>query len=116
VRILVVGAGKLGAKVIRQLKKNPELEIVVADPHDDPEALRDGTVDKIDLKAHVTTMNFSEVVCKLKPDMVILARTVHDWEQSDTPMGTQYVMGMERELTKSDLVVLAVSEDVMGGH
>lgn len=113
---MVIGAGKLGAQVLRQLRKNPDLEVVVADPHDRPLAVAEGLVEKVDLKTHVTALNFQEVVDAVNPDLVLLARTTEDWEKVDTPMGPQYVLGMERELTKSAVAVLPVCEDAMGSH
>lgn len=115
-RVLVIGAGRLGMQVIRQLRKNPDIELVVADPHDKPEAVSKGLIEKVDLKVHVTALNFKEVVDAVGPDLVVLARTTHDWEKVDTPMGPQYVIGMERELTCTDVPVLPVSEEVMGTH
>lgn len=115
-RVLVIGAGKLGVQVLRQLKKNPDLEVVVADPHERPQAVADGLLDKVDLRVHVTAMNFQEVMDSVEPDLVLLARTTEDWEKLDTPMGTQFVLGMEKELTRSAVPVLPVCEEVMGAH
>lgn len=113
-RVLVIGAGRLGIQAIKQLRKNPEMEILVADPHDRPEAIADGVIEKVDFRIHVTALNFQEVVDAAEPDMVLLARTLDDWEKADTPMGTQYVLGMEKELTRADVPVLPVCEEVMG--
>jgi dTDP-4-dehydrorhamnose reductase len=113
-RVLVVGAGKLGIQTIRQLRKNEEIEIVVADPREKPEAVQEGVIDMVDVRIHVTAMNFEEVLKAVKPDLVLLARTVHDWDKTETPMGMQYVLGMEKELTRHDAPVLPVCEEVMG--
>jgi len=115
-RVLVIGAGRLGSMVIRQLRKNPRLEILVADPHKNPCAVADGTLCDAHIRVHVTPLNFKEVVDQVKPDLVVLARTTEDWEQSDVPMGAEYVIGMERELTKGDVPVLPVCEQAMGLH
>jgi len=111
-RVLVIGAGKLGCAVIRQLSKNKGIEVVVADPRENPEAVSHGVVEKVDIRAHVTAMNFDEVVSQVHPDIVLLARTVDDWEKEDTPMGSQYVLGMERELTKYGVAAIPVSSEV----
>lgn len=113
-RVLVIGAGKLGIQAIKQLRKNADVEIVVADPHERPEALAEGLIDKVDFRVHVTALNFQEVVDSADPDIVLLARTLDDWEKGDTPMGTQYVLGMEKELTRAGVPVLPVCEEVMG--
>ena len=115
-RVLVIGAEKLGAQVIRQLKKMPDVDIVVAERRDRPEAVTSGVIDKVDIVSHVTAMNFGDMLAETKPDFVVLARSVQDWEKSDTPMGSEYVCGMERELTKFDVAVLPVDSRVLGPH
>lgn len=113
-KVLVIGAGKLGAQVIGQLRKNSRIEIVVADAHEDAYAVKHGVIDAVDMLVHVTPLNFKEVVERANPDLVLLARTVEDWEQTDIPMGSEYVMGMERELTKMGIAVLPVSGHILG--
>lgn len=113
-RVLVVGAGRLGAQVIAQLRKNKEIEIVVADAHKEPCTVKNRVIDAVDILAHVTPLNFREIVEQVAPDLVLLARTTEDWEQVDVPMGTEYVMGMERELTKMNIAVLPVSGSILG--
>ncbi|MBU0684264.1 MAG: hypothetical protein KJ653_00210 [Candidatus Thermoplasmatota archaeon] len=115
-KVLVVGAGRLGSQVIKQLRKNPEIQIVVADAHEKPNAVVDGVIRSVDLRVHITPLNFMEIVDRVRPDLVILARTTEDWEQSDVPMGSEYVAGMERELTRTNVAVLPVCEQVMGLH
>ena len=115
-RVLVVGAEKLGTQVIRQLKKIRDVEIVVAECRSEPHAVREGVIEKVDHVVHVTALNFEEVLGESKPDFVVLARTVHDWEKADTPMGSEYVAGMERELTKFDIAVLPVDSRVLGPY
>jgi UDP-N-acetylmuramoylalanine-D-glutamate ligase len=113
-RVLVIGAGKLGIQVIRQLRKSGDIEIIVADPRERPDAVEEGLIEKVDLRLHVTAMNFEEAIDAVGPDLVLLARTIQDWDKADTPMGTQFVLGMERELTKYDVPVLPVCEEVIG--
>lgn len=111
-RVLVIGAGELGARTILQLRKNEDVEIVVSDHREDPFALREGVIEKIDVKLHVTPMNAVQVALTTKPDLVLIARKVKDWGHHDTVMGSQYVAGMERELSKLHIPVIPVSGEV----
>ncbi len=111
-RILVVGAGELGARTIQQLQKNTDLEIVVADHREDPYALKEGVIKKVDIKLHVTPMNAVQVCLTVKPDIVLIARKLKDWGHHDTLMGGHYVSGMERELAKLHIPVIPVSGEV----
>ena len=115
-RVLVIGAERLGIRVIRQLKKVEGLEMIVAERRDRPLAVEEGVIEKVDIVAHVTAMNFEDVLAKTSPDFVVLARTVEDWDKADTPMGSEYVAGMERELTKFEVPVLPVDSRVLGSH
>ncbi|HUU07426.1 MAG TPA: hypothetical protein VMW88_03350 [Thermoplasmata archaeon] len=116
VRVLVVGAEKLGVQVIKQLKKRDDVEILVADVHENPAAVTQGVIEKVDILAHVTAMNFEEIVGRVKPDFVVLARTISDWQKSDVPMGGEYVLGMERELTKYGTMVLPADSRILGPY
>lgn len=111
-RILVIGAGELGARTVKQLRKNERIEIVVSDHREDPYALREGIIDKVDIKLHVTPMNAVQVCLTAKPALVLIARKLKDWGHHNTLMGSQYVAGMERELAKLHIPVIPVSGDV----
>lgn len=115
-RVLVIGAERLGVMVIRQLRKIEGVEIIVAERREKPLAVEEGIVEKVDIVAHVTAMNFEDVIAQASPDLVVLARTVQDWDKAETPMGSEYVAGMERELTKFGVAVLPVDSRVLGPH
>ena len=107
-RVLVIGAGKLGMNVIAQLRKNPEIEVYVADGRDEPEAVKRGVVEKLDVNIQVTALNFQEIVRDINPDLVLLSRTVEDWGQEDNLMGMEYVRSMEREICTFNVPVLPI--------
>ncbi len=115
-RVLVIGAERLGTLVIKQLNKAEDVEVIVAERQSQPLAVQEGIIDKVDIVTHVTAMNFEEVLAEARPDMVILARTIQDWDKVETPMGSEYVVGMERELTKFGVAVLPVDSRVLGPH
>lgn len=113
-KVLLIGAGSLGAEVIKQLRKNSAIELVVVDPRERPKAVVDGVIPRVDIQKHVTPLSFEEIVDETKPDMAIIARTLEDWDQFDNLGGSQYVIGMERELTKYDIPVIPASSRVLG--
>lgn len=111
-RVLVVGAGELGARAIKQLKKGEDIEVLVADHREEPYALKEGIIDKVDIKLHITPMNAVQVCLSVKPNLVLIARNLQDWGHHDTLMGSQYVAGLERELSKLHIPVIPVSSEV----
>lgn len=77
-RVLVIGAGRTGAKVIAQLKKNPDIEIVTADPREHLFAVEEGVIDHVDIRESLTPLNLEEVLRKTRPGLVLLAMPPED--------------------------------------
>jgi UDP-N-acetylmuramoylalanine-D-glutamate ligase len=55
-RILVVGAGRNGAQVLRQLQKNPGLTVVTIDPRERPYAVERGIIPSVDFQESLTPL------------------------------------------------------------
>lgn len=108
-RALVIGAGELGIRVIKQLRKNPKIEIVVADYRKDCMAVKQGVIEKVDVLEHLTPLNISACCEETKPDIIFLCREARDWGHHDTVMATQFVSGMEKELSGYHIPVIPVS-------
>ncbi len=87
-RILVVGAGRIGAKVLEQLKKNPAVTVLTLDPRDNPYALEQGIIDAVDFRESLTPLNLKYVLEKAQPDLILLARATED-------LGLGNVLGMD---------------------
>ena len=108
-KALVIGAGELGSRVIKQLRKNPGIEIIVADYREDNLAVQQGIIDHVDILEHLTPLNISECCEQTEPDMIFLCREARDWGHHDTVMATQFVSGMEKELSDYHIPVIPVS-------
>lgn len=111
-KVLVVGAGELGGRVIKQLRKNPDIVVIVADYRERPTAVKKGIIDEIDIQEHITPMNVVDVVQDAKPDLILLARKAKDWGHGDTVMATQFIAGLERQLSRFHIPVIPVSSYV----
>jgi hypothetical protein len=84
-RVLVVGAGRTGVRVIRQLQKNLEIEIITADPRADAYALRKGFIEAVDIQEGFTPLTVDYVIEKAKPDLILLTTTTEDLGLGDAP-------------------------------
>jgi pyrroline-5-carboxylate reductase len=87
-RILVIGAGRTGTQVIRQLRKNPALEIITADPREQLIAVNEGVIDHVDIRESLTPLTLKNVLEQSSPDLVLLAMQPED-------MGLGKVAGVE---------------------
>ncbi len=77
-RVLVYGAGKNGARVIRQLRKNPDLTIITADPRDDLQAVREGLIERVDIREALTPLTLEHILDQARPDLILLAMQTED--------------------------------------
>ena len=111
-KALVVGAGELGIRVIKQLRKNPEIDVIVADYRDDCEAIKQGVIQKVDVLEHLTPLNIGECCEETHPDMIFLCREARDWGHHDTVMATHFISGMEKELSGFHVPVIPASSIV----
>ncbi len=72
-RVWLIGAGNIGSVALRQLQKNTTLDIFVSDPSDQPEAVRAGLIERVDLVENVTPVNVNEIARRVRPDLILLS-------------------------------------------
>lgn len=84
-RILVIGAGHTGAKVLKQLKKNPEIEIITADPRRQHYAVEEGIIEQVDIHEVLTPLTLETVLEQAQPDLVLLAMSTEDMGLGKAP-------------------------------
>lgn len=84
-RVLVIGAGRVGAQVLRQLQLNPEITIITADARENPQALEQGVIEKVDIREPLTPMNLDYILGRTKPDLVLLTQAVEDLGLGNAP-------------------------------
>lgn len=72
-RVWLIGAGRAGTGVLKQLWKNPEIEVIVSDPHDDPHAVKEGIIDAVSFVERVNPININQVAQRIRPDLIMIA-------------------------------------------
>lgn len=72
-RIWLIGAGRAGAGVLRQLWKNPDIEVIVSDPHANPQAVKDGIIDDVNYVERITPININQLAQRIRPDLILIA-------------------------------------------
>jgi len=114
-RILVIGAGRTGAEVLRQLQKNPDLTILTADAHDRPYAVDQGIIPRIDYLESLTPLTLDYVVSKAKPDLVLLTRAPRDLGLGSALGMDMLADALQEELaTISDVPMILVAQTSRG--
>ena len=111
-RILVVGAGKVGAKVLLQLKKNPMIKAVTVDPRDRPPAVEDGVIETVDYHTELKLGELAEVIRQEKPELVLVTTSPEDIARTGVPGIELLVEALKGELEATTSVpIIAVSRN-----
>jgi hypothetical protein len=101
-RILVIGAGRNGARVLRQLHKNPNLRVLVADAQERPHAVEEGIIDRVDYQETLTPFTLDSLLAQSKPDLVLLTQALED-----LGLGTGVGMGLFADSLRDELTAIS---------
>lgn len=111
--VLVVGAGKTGAEVLRQLLKNPDLRIITLDPRDNPYAVQERILAGVDFKEPLTPLSIDSIVRSARPDLVLLTTSPQDMGLGEAAGIDVLSAALDDELaTIADVPVIKVSRAV----
>ena len=105
-RILVVGAGRIGAQVLRQLQKNSSLTIITCSPHQKPLAVQEDIIPKVDIQETLTPLNLEYVLDLAKPDLILLASASEDFGLGTAPGVDVMVDSLKKEIASISKVPL----------
>lgn len=109
-RVLVVGAGRVGARVLLQLRKNPDLAVVTVDPREEPLAVTEGIIPFVDYHKELTPRDLESVIEEVKPDLVLVTTSREDIGRSGVPGLEILVDALREELEATAKVpIIAVS-------
>ncbi len=84
-RILVVGAGRTGARVLRQLQKNDNLAVMTLDPVERPYAIEQGIIASVDIQEALTPLTLDYVMAQAQPDLILLTTGSEDLGLGQVP-------------------------------
>jgi nucleoside-diphosphate-sugar epimerase len=109
-RVLVAGAGRIGTKILSQLKKNPDIEILTVDPRKYPFAVKEGVISKVDFHQALTSIALEHVIEKVNPDLVLVTTTTEDIGLGNAPGIDIFVESLREELASiSRVPIIAVA-------
>ncbi|MEZ4710914.1 MAG: hypothetical protein R3A44_27190 [Caldilineaceae bacterium] len=109
-RVWVIGAGRAGSSVLRQLQKNPNIEVVVSDPIEKPRAVLDGLIDKVDIVERITLLNVNDYARRLRPDLVLITTGAGSQSFGNVAGGAAFAEALNYEISSaSDFPCLVIS-------
>lgn len=112
-RVLVIGAGRTGVQVLRQLRKNPNLEILTVDPRAEPYAVQKGIISAVDFQEALTPQLLEYVIEHTKPDLILVTTATEDMGLGKAPCIDILVQALREELAAiSNVPVIVVARAV----
>lgn len=97
-RVWLIGADVAGSNALRQLRKNPEIEIVVSDSTDRPKAVSDRVLDHVDYVESVTSININQLARRVRPDLILIDRGALQRAIGRVSGGVTFVEALQNEI------------------
>jgi saccharopine dehydrogenase-like NADP-dependent oxidoreductase len=111
-KILVVGAGRIGSKVIKQLKKSTKIRFYTIDPRENPQALEQEIVEKIDFSVDLIPGEIIKIINDLRPDLVLVTTSKEDISKTGVQGIDILVESLNNELeSASEYPIISVSRN-----
>ena len=111
-KVLIVGAGRVGARVIRQLKKNPKTTIITVDPRETPNAVEEGLIESVDYFLELNPNDILSVIKHVKPDLVLVTTSSEDITRTGIPGLEILVESLRSELeATAEVPIIAVARN-----
>jgi len=107
-KVLVIGGGEAGIWVIKQLKKKDN-HIILADAREEPPAVVEGLVPRVDIVSTVTPINLDYFVEEYSPELIVVALTQEDLALDRVASGDLLTTQMIEELTEISSVPVIVA-------
>ncbi len=109
-KVLVVGAGRIGSKVIKQLKKRTNIKFYTVDPRENPQALEQGIIEKIDFSVDLIPGEIIKIINELRPDLVLVTTSWEDISKTGAQGMDVLVESLNNELESgSEYPIISVS-------
>ena len=71
-RIWLIGADVRGSEILRQLRKNANIEVIVSDAAERPRAVVDKVIDRVNYVENVTSVNINHLARRIRPDLILI--------------------------------------------
>jgi predicted dinucleotide-utilizing enzyme len=111
-KILVVGAGRIGSKVIKQLKKSAKIKFYTIDPRENPKALEEEIIEKIDFSVDLIPSEIIKIINDLRPDLVLVTTSKEDISNTGVQGIDILVESLNNELeSASEYPIISVSRN-----
>jgi hypothetical protein len=97
-RIWLIGADQAGTAALRQLRKNPAVEVVVSDSTERPRAVSERVIDRVNHVESVTSVNINTLARRFRPDLILVDRGALQRGLGRVSAGAAFVESLQEEM------------------
>lgn len=97
-RIWLIGADQTGMIALRQLRKSPDIEIVVSDSIERPRAVSERVIEALDYVESVTSLNINTLARRVRPDLILVDSRAMQRAVSNMPGGVAFAESLLAEM------------------
>ncbi|MBE2238934.1 MAG: hypothetical protein IAE81_14175 [Caldilineaceae bacterium] len=103
-RIWLIGADQAGTSALKQLRKNPEIQVVVSDAIPRPKAVEQRVIGQVDFIESVTPLNINQLVKRVRPDLILLDRGAIQRAFSRLSEGFAFAESIQNEIAAASAI------------
>ena len=97
-RIWLIGADQNGTAALRQLDKNPNIEVVVSDAIERPRAVAERVIERVHYVESVTPVNINQLARRVRPDLILIDRRAIQRAVNRVTGGVAFAESLQEEM------------------
>lgn len=71
-RVWLIGADSGAIRALRQLQKDPDIEVYVSARSERPKAVEEGILDRVNYVEQITPVNVNNLARRIRPDLILI--------------------------------------------
>jgi hypothetical protein len=97
-RVWLIGADQAGTEVLRQLKKNPTIDVIVSDAIERPKAVVERVIAKVDYVENVSPINLNQLARRVRPDLILIDASAAKRDMGRLSGGAFFAEALQAEM------------------
>ena len=103
-RIWLIGADTRGTAALRQLQKNPGLQVIVSDTIAQPRAVAEQVIARVDYVEQVTSANVNQLARRVRADLILLDASAGQRNLRQLSEGQMFAEALDAEIAVASTV------------
>ena len=103
-RVWLIGADKNGTEALRQLQKNPALQVIVSDTIAQPRAVTEQVIARVDYVEQVSSINVNQLARRVRADLILIDASAGQRNLKRLSEGQTFAAALDAEIAVTSAV------------